>query len=218
MSDPRLLLRDALRELVREDPAGWSTPSLEVFRNRLLDRTGSDFRPYAELLTEAARRGWCQRLAPLQAGDPRWDAQLTPFVMHWSAERFVQPEMARWAAESWGVALGVIDVARVRVAPPPAPPAPPAPAPAPSARRPVSGATAAASTTPLPARGGGVAVGGAGIGASPPGAHGASPPAPRPRHRRMGAPWGPGPVRGCCGARPRSTRGSRDSSWAPWGC
>lgn len=125
--DPRVRLREALRELVRDDPAGWSLPSLEVFRNRLLDRTGSDYRPYAELLTEAARRGWCQRLAQVRAGDPRWDGLLTPFVMHWSAERFVQPDMARWAAECWGVALGVIEPERVRVAPPaPPPPARPA--------------------------------------------------------------------------------------------
>lgn len=169
--DPRVRLREALRELVRDDPAGWSLPTLEVFRNRLLDRTGSDYRPYAELLTEAARRGWCQRLAQVRAGDPRWDGLLTPFVMHWSAERFVQPDMARWAAECWGVALGVIEPERVRVAPP-APPPPARPAAA------VASAAGSAGT------GGGGASGGAFPGSGGGGALGTGTPAAR-------RPWRP---------------------------
>ena len=60
--DPRIRMRDALRELIDETPVGWERPSLFVLRNRLLDRTGSDARPLAELLLEALRRGWGDRL------------------------------------------------------------------------------------------------------------------------------------------------------------
>jgi hypothetical protein len=123
MHDPRVRVREALHDLVREDPIGWSAPTLEVFRNRLLDRTGSDYRPYADLVVEAVRRGWCQRLGHGRVAPAQWDRLLSPFVLQWTTERFVQAEMARWAAECWGVALGVLPVDRVQVAPPP-PPAP----------------------------------------------------------------------------------------------
>lgn len=123
MHDPRVRVREALHDLVREDPIGWSAPTLEVFRNRLLDRTGSDYRPYADLVVEAVRRGWCQRLGHGRVAPSQWDRLLSPFVLQWTTERFVQAEMARWAAECWGVALGVLPVDRVQVAPPP-PPAP----------------------------------------------------------------------------------------------
>jgi hypothetical protein len=121
MHDPRVRVREALHDLVREDPIGWSAPTLEVFRNRLLDRTGSDYRPYADLIVEAVRRGWCQRLGHGRVAPAQWDRLLSPFVLQWTSERFVQAEMARWAAECWGVALGVLPVDRVQVAPPPSP-------------------------------------------------------------------------------------------------
>jgi hypothetical protein len=117
--DPRVRMRDALRTLVEESPARWDAPSLFVLRNRLLDHTGSDARPLAEFLIEALRRGWRDRLPSGAVDTGRFDAMVAPFVLQWSRERFVQPEMARWAVESWAYALRVIDESQVRVAPPP---------------------------------------------------------------------------------------------------
>ncbi|MES2523314.1 MAG: hypothetical protein V4617_11485 [Gemmatimonadota bacterium] len=122
-TDPRVRMRDALRYLVGDD-AGWQASSLQVFRNRLLDHTGSDARPLAELLLEAHRRGWHARIGDAPMSTPRWDALVAPFIMQWSAERFVQPDMARWAVECWGYAFGVIDATQLRIAPPPAVPTP----------------------------------------------------------------------------------------------
>lgn len=123
--DPRVRMRNALHALVRAEPEQWHEPSLLVFRNRLLDDTGSDARPLADLLIEAIHRGWRERL-PREPMEPaRWDALAAPFVMQWSAERFIQPDMAQWAAESWGFALGVIAPEQLRIVPP----APPRPAP-----------------------------------------------------------------------------------------
>lgn len=117
--DPRIRVRDALRALVEENPGRWDKPSLFVLRNRLLDRTGSDARPLAEFLLEALRRGWRDRLPGSAMETARFDATVAPFVLQWSRERFVQPEMARWAAESWAYALRVIDESQLRIAPPP---------------------------------------------------------------------------------------------------
>lgn len=117
--DPRIRMRDALREIIDETPVGWERPSLFVLRNQLLDRTGSDARPLAELLLEALRRGWRDRLPSGSLDTPRFDSLVSPFVLQWSAERFVQPEMARWAVESWAYALRRIDEQQLRIAPPP---------------------------------------------------------------------------------------------------
>lgn len=117
--DPRVRVRDALRALIDESPDRWDKPSLFVLRNRLLDRTGSDARPLAEFLVEALRRGWRERLPRGAADTARFDATVAPFVLQWSRERFIQPEMARWAVESWAYALRVIDESQLRIAPPP---------------------------------------------------------------------------------------------------
>ncbi len=119
--DPRARMRDALRLLVQQGEPAWDESSLLRFRNLLLDETGSDARPLADLLLEAIRRGWRDLLPPGPMESARWDALASPFVMRWSAERFVQQEMARWAAESWGFALGVIGIEQVRIAPPASP-------------------------------------------------------------------------------------------------
>lgn len=135
--DPRVRMRDALRELVTQEPATWDRPSLVVLRNRLLDYTGSDARPLADLLIEALRRGFRDRLPDGASNgasngssngmndrtmeSARWDALIAPFVMQWSAERFVQPDMARWAVECWGYAMHVIQPEQLRIAPPPKP-------------------------------------------------------------------------------------------------
>ena len=127
-------MREALRELIAQNPATWAEPSLFVMRNRLLDITGSDARPLAEFLLEAWQRGWGDRLSRGGMEASQFDALVSPFVLQWSAERFVQPEMARWAVESWAYALGRIDEQQLRIAPPPRkeplriePAAPPAP-------------------------------------------------------------------------------------------
>ena len=98
--DPRVRMREALRELIAQNPATWAEPSLFVMRNRLLDITGSDARPLAEFLLEAWQRGWGDRLSRGGMEAAQFDALVSPFVLQWSAERFVQPEMARWAVES----------------------------------------------------------------------------------------------------------------------
>lgn len=116
--DPRVRMRDALRTLVAERPDTWAEPSMFVLRNRLLDHTGSDARPLAEFLLEAWQRGWGDRLGAGAMDSARFDALVSPFVLQWSAERFVQPEMARWAVESWAYALGRIDEQQLRIAPP----------------------------------------------------------------------------------------------------
>lgn len=122
--DPRVRMRNALRVLVQADPERWHEPSLTVFRNRLLDETGSDARPLAELLLEALQRGWRERMPRGRVEPARWDALSAPFVMQWSAERFVQPDMAQWATESWGLAFDVIAPEQLRIARPKPPAAP----------------------------------------------------------------------------------------------
>ncbi len=117
--DPRARMRDALRLLLQQQPPEWDDASLMRFRNLLLDQTGSDARPLADLLLEAVRRGWRDHLPRERMEPARWDALSSPFVMRWSAERFVQQEMARWAAESWGFALDVIGPEQLRIAVPP---------------------------------------------------------------------------------------------------
>jgi len=117
--DPRIRMREALQQLVEQEPTEWDRSSLLVLRNRLLDVTGSDARPLAELLIEALRRGVRERLPAGAMESARWDATVSPFVMQWSAERFVQPDMARWAVECWGYALRVIQPDQLRIAPPP---------------------------------------------------------------------------------------------------
>lgn len=141
-TDPRVRMRDALRTLVRAGDT-WGEPTLEIFRNRLLDITGSDARPLAELLVEALRRGWRERMREQPLSTAAWDALVAPFIMHWSAERFVQPDMARWAVECWGFAFGVIRDDQLRIAPVRAR----APA---DGRRVVAGATPASPGAPTP--------------------------------------------------------------------
>ncbi|WP_396206819.1 hypothetical protein [Gemmatimonas sp.] len=151
--DPRQRMRDALRTLIREHPVDWHQPTLLVVRNRLLDHAGSDARPYAELLLEAYRRGWHTTLPTTALDQARWNAMMSPFLLQWCAERFLLPEMARWALESWAYALGVIGPSQLTVAPPPEPIATPTPLPrAPTQTRPTP-TTAAAAPSPAKSAG-----------------------------------------------------------------
>lgn len=118
--EPRARVREALRALVQEDPSGWDAPSRTILRNRLLDRTGSDARPLVEFLLEALQRGWRERLPSTPMDAAHWQGLSASFALRWTADRFVQPEMARWAVETWGYALRVIDERQLTIAPPPA--------------------------------------------------------------------------------------------------
>lgn len=106
-TDPRQRVRDALRRVIQLTPDRWYEPSLFVFRNRVLDLTGSDARPYVELLLDAWER-FGDRLptGPMSSG--AWDVHVAPLVMQWTSSRFLQPEIARWAIGCWGHALGRI--------------------------------------------------------------------------------------------------------------
>ncbi|MCU0615738.1 MAG: hypothetical protein MUD17_01455 [Gemmatimonadaceae bacterium] len=142
--DTRRAMRDALHRLVHETD-GWSRPSLTVFRNRLLDEVSSDARPLANLLVEAIDRGVLDALPQQSLTPAAWSARSTPFVMRWVADRFLQPEVARWAVEAWGYALGCIDTSQLTAAVDAPEPTPMAPS---WALADVAGANAAALTPP----------------------------------------------------------------------
>jgi len=112
LTDARRAMRDALHRLVH-GADDWAQPSLSVFRNRLLDEVGSDARPLANILLEAIERGVLYALprAPLDARV--WSAKSAPLVNQWVADRFLQPEVARWAIEAWGFAFGCIDASQL---------------------------------------------------------------------------------------------------------
>jgi hypothetical protein len=112
VTDARRTMREALHRLV-SDGVEWSYPSRAVFRNRLLDEVGSDARPLANLLIEAIDRGVVDRLPRASMAPALWSAKSTPLVMRWVNDRFVQPEVARWAVEAWGYALGCIDISQL---------------------------------------------------------------------------------------------------------
>jgi hypothetical protein len=113
--DARRAMRDALHRLVHET-ADWSRPSLIIFRNRLLDEVSSDAKPLANLLVEAIDRGVTTALPRAPLPPAAWSARSTPLVMRWVADRFLQPEVARWAVEAWGYALGCIDTSQLTAA------------------------------------------------------------------------------------------------------
>jgi len=112
LTDARRAMRDALHRIVR-GADDWAHPSLSVFRNRLLDEVGSDARPLANILLEAIERGVLYALprAPLNAAV--WNTKSAPLVNQWVADRFLQPEVARWAIEAWGYAFGCIDASQL---------------------------------------------------------------------------------------------------------
>jgi hypothetical protein len=124
LTDTRRAMRDALHRLVR-GADDWAQPSLDVFRNRLLDEVGSDARPLANVLMEAIERGVLYTLPRTKLDPAQWSAKSAPLVNSWIADRFLQPEVARWAIEAWGYAFGCIEASQLTAfVDQPKPPAP----------------------------------------------------------------------------------------------
>lgn len=75
------------------------------FRSFLLDECGSDYRPLADLLLDV---GTSVR-ARLAQGEHTlaWESRRAPLVHFLVATRFLQPDVARWAVDAWGAALGI---------------------------------------------------------------------------------------------------------------
>ena len=74
---------------------------------RLLDECGSDHRPLVELVLDLGRvvRPLLATLPP-QSG-PSWVNSRAPVVHKLVSTRYLQPDVARWAVDVWGQALGV---------------------------------------------------------------------------------------------------------------
>ena len=98
----RVRVRDALRGLVTG--GNWPFPSWIVLQNRVLDEVGSDLRPLVALLVRAGEAGLLEQMPTSRAA---WPAVRGALVLSLTAHSFLQPEMARWAVECWGYALGV---------------------------------------------------------------------------------------------------------------
>jgi hypothetical protein len=155
LTDVRRAMRDALHRLV-QGSEDFARPSLAVFRNRLLDEVGSDARPLANLLVEAVERGVLEALPRTPLSPAAWSARSTPLVMRWVNDRFVQPEVARWAVEAWGFALGCIDTSQLTAsvdAPEPEPLTPQWPTRAPQSAS-AAGSRAGSPVTAPPSTGG----------------------------------------------------------------
>lgn len=128
----------AVWPLVANQTAGMTTAE----RGLLLDHCGSDHRPLVDLLLDIGQQIRPPLLAigltPQRAAD--WANTRAPLVHKLVASRYLQPDVARWAVDVWGMALGLVteltppvvetattasnksDATR-RPAPPPAPPA-----------------------------------------------------------------------------------------------
>ncbi len=81
-------------------------------RNRLLDETGSDHRPLVDLLIDLGHtiRPALQRVAHTPLSASAWDTARAPIVHQIVSTRYLQPDVARWAVDIWGRALGVSPV------------------------------------------------------------------------------------------------------------
>jgi hypothetical protein len=110
MLDARFAVRDGLHALLAEDPAAYPGPTPLVFRGRLLDRVGSDARPLVMLLATVAERGVYETLRGAAARGDDWRGVRGPLVVSLTQEHYLQPEMAQWAVECWGYALGLVSV------------------------------------------------------------------------------------------------------------
>lgn len=107
----RVRVRDALRALVAGE--GWPFPNWTVLQNRVLDEVGSDLRPLVALLVRAGEAGLLEQMPGSRAA---WPAARGALVLSLTAHSFLQPEMARWAVECWGYALGIVAESDLTVA------------------------------------------------------------------------------------------------------
>jgi len=99
-------VRDALLAVwptVADAQAGLTKAEL----GRLLDECGSDHRPLVEVVLDLGRvvRPILATLPP-QNG-PSWVNSRAPVVHKLVSTRYLQPDVARWAVDVWGQALGV---------------------------------------------------------------------------------------------------------------
>lgn len=78
-------------------------------RNRLLDETGSDHRPLVDLLIDLGHvvRPALDRVPHRPLSAAAWDTTRAPMVHQIVSTRYLQPDVARWAVDVWGRALGV---------------------------------------------------------------------------------------------------------------
>jgi hypothetical protein len=108
------LARERLRTLVSTYGRGvCHTPrSCEIF----LHQECQDFPSEEQVLVEALRHGTVSRLLELPPHQP-WDAVSTPLAAELSAGAGISAEQARWAVDSWALALGK----HPNTAPPPLP-------------------------------------------------------------------------------------------------
>ncbi len=152
-SGTRGAVRDGLRRLVRrigpppaadEPPAGGPSSARLRWRNLLLDEVGSDARALVDLLLRVQAHGVVAAIPPGPLGPAAWAPLRARLAFGHAAETFLDADMARWAVDAWGYALGAIEAGALYVAPPTAP----LPAPVPVAASSPAGPSPAAVRTP----------------------------------------------------------------------
>lgn len=115
--DVRAGLAAELKRLVR-DTREWPMRDRRRFRNLLLDAVSSDAMPMAELLLRAHDDGVLRQFPERSAPRASWDAATARVAGDLQAQRFVEPGIARFVAESWAAALGPDVAPSARVAAP----------------------------------------------------------------------------------------------------
>lgn len=104
--DARSHVAAGLARLVAE--AGVPDVMTREWRNRLLDEVGSDHRALATLLTSLVDDGHVERLQHAVGEGTSWARARMDVAMRMNATRFVQPDVAQWATDAWGAALGLM--------------------------------------------------------------------------------------------------------------
>ena len=115
--DVRARLAAELKRLVR-DQREWPMRDRRRFRNLLLDAVSSDAMPMAELLLRAHDDGLLRVFPERSAPRGAWDVATARVAGDLQAQRFVEPGIARFVAESWAAAMGPDVAPSARVAAP----------------------------------------------------------------------------------------------------
>jgi hypothetical protein len=115
--DVRAGLAAALKRMVRE-PAEWPIRDRRRFRNLLLDAVSSDALPLTELLLSVHDSGAVDALPARTAGRAAWDTATARMAGDLQTQRFLEPGVARFVAETWAAALGPDAVPSARAASP----------------------------------------------------------------------------------------------------